>query len=556
MKILFLCELFLKSVEIGFGLCYNASIQIVYLYYGLYREVTLLKKELLQKLKESLPAVLPVTAIVLILCMTVVDASGSFIAMFLAGAVLLVAGMILFTLGADVSMMKMGQSVGSHITKSRKIPFIALICLILGVIVTIAEPDLRVLADTAPMVDTTVLIVSVAAGVGIFLVISFFRVYLQIRLSYILIVMYILTFALALSPLIPNDFVATAFDSGGVTTGPITVPFIMALGVGLASVRGDKTSQEDSFGLVALCSIGPILTVLILGAFNDTSGVAAVSDPVPVYSSAREILSAYLNAFPVYLKEVAFALLPVAGFFVLFQICSLKLPKKDVVRIGIGLVYTYIGLVLFLTGVNVGFMPMGTFIGQELASGKYYLLLIPVCAVIGYFIVAAEPAVHVLKQQVEDVTEGRITGKSMGTSLALGVAVSAGLSMVRVITGVSIWYILIPGYLFSLVMTFIVPPIFTAIAFDSGGVASGPMTATFLLPLAIGACEARGGNTLTDAFGLVAFVAMTPLVTIQLLGLISKIKSAKLAKTPVFADITLSDEIVEFDVYEESDINE
>lgn len=556
MKILFLCELFLKSVEIGFGLCYNASIQIVYLYYGLYREVTLLKKELLQKLKESLPAVLPVTAIVLILCMTVVDASGSFIAMFLAGAVLLVAGMILFTLGADVSMMKMGQYVGSHITKSRKIPFIALICLILGVIVTIAEPDLRVLADTAPMVDTTVLIVSVAAGVGIFLVISFFRVYLQIRLSYILIVMYILTFALALSPLIPNDFVATAFDSGGVTTGPITVPFIMALGVGLASVRGDKTSQEDSFGLVALCSIGPILTVLILGAFNDTSGVTAVSDPVPVYSSAREILSAYLNAFPVYLKEVAFALLPVAGFFVLFQICSLKLPKKDVVRIGIGLVYTYIGLVLFLTGVNVGFMPMGTFIGQELASGKYYLLLIPVCAVIGYFIVAAEPAVHVLKQQVEDVTEGRITGKSMGTSLALGVAVSAGLSMVRVITGVSIWYILIPGYLFSLVMTFIVPPIFTAIAFDSGGVASGPMTATFLLPLAIGACEARGGNTLTDAFGLVAFVAMTPLVTIQLLGLISKIKSAKLAKTPVFADITLSDEIVEFDVYEESDINE
>lgn len=553
---LFLCELFLKSVEIGFGLCYNASIQIVYLYDDLYREVTLLKKELLQKLKESLPAVLPVTAIVLILCMTVVDASGSFIAMFLAGAVLLVAGMILFTLGADVSMMKMGQSVGSHITKSRKIPFIALICLILGVIVTIAEPDLRVLADTAPMVDTTVLIVSVAAGVGIFLVISFFRVYLQIRLSYILIVMYILTFALALSPLIPNDFVATAFDSGGVTTGPITVPFIMALGVGLASVRGDKTSQEDSFGLVALCSIGPILTVLILGAFNDTSGVTAASDPVPVYSSAREILSAYLNAFPVYLKEVAFALLPVAGFFVLFQICSLKLPKKDVVRIGIGLVYTYIGLVLFLTGVNVGFMPMGTFIGQELASGKYYLLLIPVCAVIGYFIVAAEPAVHVLKQQVEDVTEGRITGKSMGTSLALGVAVSAGLSMVRVITGISIWYILIPGYLFSLVMTFIVPPIFTAIAFDSGGVASGPMTATFLLPLAIGACEARGGNTLTDAFGLVAFVAMTPLVTIQLLGLISKIKSAKLAKTPVFADITLSDEIVEFDVYEESDINE
>lgn len=515
-----------------------------------------MKNELLQKFKESLPAVLPVTVIVLILCMTVADASPGFIAMFLAGAVLLVAGMILFTLGADVSMMKMGQSVGSHITKSRKIPFIALVCLILGFIVTIAEPDLRVLADTVPMVDSTVLIASVAAGVGIFLVISFFRVYLQIKLSYILIVMYILTFALALSPLIPNDFVAAAFDSGGVTTGPITVPFIMALGVGLASVRGDKTSQEDSFGLVALCSIGPILTVLILGAFNDTSGVSAGSDPIPACGSAKEILSAYLNAFPVYFKEVAEALLPVAGFFVLFQLFSLKLPRKEVVRIGVGLVYTYIGLVLFLTGVNVGFMPMGTFIGQELGSGRYYWLLVPVGALIGYFIVAAEPAVHVLKQQVEDVTDGRISGKSMGISLAVGVAVSAGLSMVRVITGISIWYILIPGYLFSLVMTFFVPPIFTAVAFDSGGVASGPMTATFLLPMAIGACEAMGGNTLTDAFGLVAFVAMTPLVTIQLLGLISRIKSARFSRIHVFADIPMSDDIVEFDVYEECDVIE
>lgn len=515
-----------------------------------------MKDELLHKLKESLPAVLPVAAIVLLLCITVVDASVNFILMFLLGAVLLTAGMIFFTLGADISMMKMGQSIGSHITKSRKIPFIALVCLILGIIVTVAEPDLRVLADTVPMVDSTVLIVSVALGVGIFLVISFFRVYLQVKLSYILIVMYTLTFVLALSPLIPNNFIATAFDSGGVTTGPITVPFIMALGVGLASVRGDKTSQEDSFGLVALCSIGPILTVLILGAFNDTSSVTASSESISVCDSFRDIIFAYLEAVPVYFKEVAFALMPIIAFFVIFQVSSLKLPKKDVIQICAGLVYTYFGLVLFLTGVNVGFMSMGTFIGQELGSGGYYWLLIPVCAVIGYFIVAAEPAVHVLKQQVEDVTDGRISEKSMGVSLALGVAVSAGLSMLRVITGIPIWYILVPAYLFSLVMTFFVPPIFTAIAFDSGGVASGPMTATFLLPLAIGACEARGGNTLTDAFGLVAFVAMTPLVTIQMLGLISKFKSAKYARTSVFADITLSDEIVEFDVHREDDFDE
>ena len=509
-----------------------------------------MKKKLLEKLKETLPAVLPVTAIVIILCLTVVNAPGEFILSFLIGAVLLSGGMILFTLGADVSMMRMGRAVGSHITKSRKIPFIALICFVLGVIVTVAEPDLRVLADSVPIVDTMVMILSVALGVGIFLAVSFFRVYLQIKLSYILIAMYALAFALALSPLIPDNFVAAAFDSGGVTTGPITVPFIMALGVGLASVRGDKTSYEDSFGLVALCSIGPILTVLILGAFNDASGVTAEAESYSVFSSVGEVFSAYITAFPEYFGEVAAALLPILVFFIIFQITSLRLDKTEVVKIAVGMVYTYLGLVLFLTGVNVGFMPMGAFIGKELASGELIWLLIPVCAVIGWFIVAAEPAVHVLKQQVEEVTQGAVNGKSMGIALAVGVAVSAALSMLRVITGISIWYIIIPGYLFSLAMTFFVPPIFTAIAFDSGGVASGPMTATFLLPLAIGACRAVGGDILTDAFGLVALVAMTPLVTIQLLGLISRLKGAKAAGKPTTA-VLLSDDIVEFDIYSE-----
>jgi len=357
---------------------------------------------------------------------------------------------------------------------------------------------------------------------------------------------------LALSPLIPNDFVAAAFDSGGVTTGPITVPFIMALGVGLASVRSDKTSEEDSFGLVALCSVGPILTVLILGAFNDTTGISAGSTSIAEYSSCKDIITAYLKAFPHYMKEVASALLPIIAFFIVFQLFALKLDKTEVIKISVGMVYTYLGLVLFLTGVNVGFMPMGTFIGKSLGGSNISWIMVPVGALIGWFIVSAEPAVHVLKQQVEDVTEGSVKGKSMGRALAIGVAISVGLAMLRVITGLSIWYIIIPGYLFSLIMTFFVPPIFTAIAFDSGGVASGPMTATFLLPLALGACEAAGGNPLTDAFGLVAFVAMTPLVTIQLLGLIGKLKGKKAEQTIVadISDIILSDEIIDFDIYE------
>lgn len=509
----------------------------------------LLKNELLIKFKEAFSAVIPITAIVIALCLTLVDLSMNALILFLIGTVLLMLGMVFFTLGADISMMSIGQSIGSHLTKSRNTWFIALICFILGVVITVAEPDLRVLADTAPIVDTMVLIVAVAVGVGVFLVVSFFRVYLQVKLAYILIVMYTLLFGLALSPLIPNNFVAIAFDSGGVTTGPITVPFIMALGVGLASVRGDKTSEEDSFGLVALCSIGPILTVLILGIFNDTSGITSSTFVVQEYAAIKDIFTAYAHGFEVYFEEVAIALLPIIVFFILFQITALKLDKRSLIKIFVGMFYTYVGLVLFLTAVNVGFMPIGYFIGEQLATSSFYWILVPLGAIIGYFIVAAEPAVHVLKSQVEDITEGRIKGKAMGRSLAIGVAISVALSMLRVITGLSIWYILIPGYLFSLIMTFFVPPIFTAIAFDSGGVASGPMTATFLLPLAIGACEATGGNILTDAFGIVAFVAMTPLVTIQMLGLISKIKASREINIPMdLESIILSDEIIEYDV--------
>lgn len=511
-------------------------------------------KHLFEKLKEAVFAVVPVTLIVLLLCFTIVDVSAEFIILFLIGALLLILGMTLFTLGADVSMMKIGQSIGSYITRSRKILLVAIVCFLLGAIVTIAEPDLRVLAESVPIVDTSVMIMAVAIGVGIFLVISFFRVYLQLRLSYILLAMYGIVFLLALSPLIPNNFVAAAFDSGGVTTGPITVPFIMALGVGLASVRGDKNSAEDSFGLVALCSVGPILTVLLLGAFNDTSGVVAEGSELVTYSSVSDMLLAYLRAFPHYFKEVALALLPIVIFFVIFQIFFLKLEKITVIQIIVGMVYTYLGLVLFLTGVNIGFMPMGTFIGKSLGETSKWLL-IPIGALIGWFIVSAEPAVHVLKQQVENVTEGAVKGKSVGLALSIGVAASIGLAMLRVITGISIWYIIIPGYLFSLVMTFFVPPIFTAIAFDSGGVASGPMTATFLLPLALGACSAVGGNILIDAFGLVAFVAMTPLVTIQLLGLIGKFKAVKKNKAvePFAPEITFSDEVVDFDIYDEQE---
>lgn len=508
-----------------------------------------MQKQLKIKLWESLSSVLPVTLLVLLLHFTIAPMPLNTVALFLVGTFLLILGMTFFTLGADISMMTMGEKVGSYLVKSRKLPLVIATTLIIGVFITIAEPDLKVLATQTPAVPDFVLIIAVAIGVGVFLVISFLRILFQIKLSYILIGCYLLVFLLA--SFTHENFLAVAFDSGGVTTGPITVPFIMALGIGLARVRGDKNAEDDSFGLVALCSVGPIITVLLLGMFYSSTSGSYSPISVAKVNSISEVLLTFLLNFPHYLKEVMIALLPIIVFFTIFQVAALRLTKRPLLKIIIGIIYTYIGLVLFLTGVNVGFMPAGHFLGVTLAESNYSWSLIPLGMLIGFFIVTAEPAVHVLKQQVEDITEGHISGRAMGLSLSIGVAISVGLAMIRVVTGISIWYMIIPGYAIAILLSFFVPQLFTAIAFDSGGVASGPMTATFLLPFAMGATEGVGGNILTDAFGIVAMVAMTPLITIQCLGLVYRFKSAKFVEEDQQTSY-IEDTIVE---YEENTIS-
>lgn len=485
-----------------------------------------MQKNLLAKIKESLRSVLPVAAVVFLLMISIVPISGELFFMFFVGTVFLVVGIGLFTLGADTSMIIIGEQIGAKLTRIRKIWIILPICFIIGVLVTVAEPDLKVLADQTPIVDSQIMVWSVGIGVGLFLALSFLRIFLQVRISIVFIIFYALIFVFVCSPLISPSFIPTAFDSGGVTTGPITVPFIMALGVGLSSIRGDKTSAEDSFGLVAMCSIGPILTVLILGALNSADNIEQTLTPAGSYDSVSQAFREFINAFPHYMKDVASALLPIIVFFLAFNIISLKLDRKTLLKIFVGLGFTYVGLVLFLTGANIGFMPIGQYIGESLAGSSYSWLLIPIGMVIGYFIVSAEPAVHVLKQQVETITEGRISGHALEISLAFGVAASVGIAMLRVLTGISILWFLIPGYAIALIISCFVSPIFTSVAFDAGGVASGPLTATFLLPLAMGASSAVGGSIAEDAFGIVAMVAMTPLITIQILGLISKFKTA------------------------------
>ncbi len=485
---------------------------------------------LLEKLKESLASVLPITGIVFLLCFTVVPVPTDILMAFVIGAILLILGMGLFTLGTDLAMTPIGEEVGSAITKSRKLWFIVVICLVVGIIITVAEPDLQVLAAQVPNIPNAAIILTVAAGVGMFLVLAMLRIIFRIRLSFLLIGFYALVFILV--QLVPDGFVAVAFDSGGVTTGPMTVPFIMALGVGAASMRTDKNAESDSFGLVALCSIGPILAVLALGMLFHPEASASAYTPVniPQFADSRALWRYFGNAFPEYLLEVAIALLPVLLFFVMFQIAVIRLKRAPLIRILVGLVYTFLGLVLFLTGVNVGFMPVGNHLGQRLGMLEYNWIIVPVGMVIGYFIVAAEPAVHVLNKQVFELTSGMIPKKAMRTSLSIGVSLSVGLAMLRILLNIPIIWFLLPGYLIAIVLSFFVPPMFTAIAFDSGGVASGPMTATFLLPLAMGACAALGGSIVNNAFGIVAMVAMTPLITIQILGVLFQLRKKRTEK--------------------------
>ena len=483
---------------------------------------------LLEKIKESLSSVLPITAIVLAISVTIAPLTPGTMVLFLFGALLLVFGMGLFSLGVDMSMTPMGDGIGVQISKAKRVLAPLLLCFILGMVVTIAEPDLQVLAEQLPSVDNMTLILAVAVGVGFFLVVAQVRMLLNIPLSYTLLFFYAAVFLL--SYFAPDSFVPAAFDSGGVTTGPITVPFIMALGIGMAAVRSDKNSSSDSFGLVALCSIGPILAVMVLGIVLPDLDAAYTPVVIPEVSSTQAAAALFTDEIPHYISEVAVALLPIIVIFALFQLIFRRFRPQQLVRILVGLVYTYVGLVLFLVGVNVGFMPAGATIGATLASGSAKWALVPIGALVGYFIVRAEPAVQVLARQVEEVSNGSITQKSINHALSIGIALSVGLAMVRILTGLSIMWFLIPGYAVALIMTFFVPQMFTGVAFDSGGVASGPMTTTFLLPLAMGACEAVGGNVLTDAFGIVALVAMTPLFTIQLLGLYGKFKVRKAAR--------------------------
>jgi len=476
-------------------------------------------KVLRKKLTEALISVLPVTAMVFLLNLTpLVSLSGKEMGIFLLSSLFLILGIGLFNLGADLAMTPMGEHIGSGLAKSKKLILLLGVCFAMGLLITVAEPDLSVLASQVEKaIPPLLLILSVGVGVGVFLLIGVLKIVFHKPLSSLLIYFYMILFAITSLVVINGnpEFLALAFDSGGVTTGPITVPFIMALGVGIAVILGGRNVGENSFGLIALCSVGPILAVMLLGIF--VSGDLGYQ--VPTYDIDANLGPAFFDTLLSVAEEVLLAIGLVVAFFFILQVFFLKLPKRKIAQILVGILYTVLGLVVFLVSVTVGFMPIGYKMGVELA-GNSPVWIVLFGFLIGMVTVLAEPAVHVLNKQVEEVTSGTVSKRSMMLALSIGVGVSIGLSMLRIVLDFNILYYLIPGYFISLGLSFFVPGLYTAIAFDSGGVASGPLTSTFILPFAVGVCCVLQGESkvMTDAFGVVAMVAMTPLITIQALG--------------------------------------
>lgn len=500
-------------------------------------------KQLIDTFNESVRSILPVEVLVLLLSVSVSPVSSGVMVLYIFGTVLLLFGMCFFSVGSNLSMQPLGEGIGILLSRPKHKYASLVFCFVLGLAVTVAEPDLQILANQVPSIPNLVLILAVGAGAGLFLLLAVLRLKKQFPLSRLLLIFY--GIVLLLACFTPASFLPAAFDAGGVTTGPITVPFIMTLGAGLATLADDKTG-ENSFGFVALCSIGPILSVLVMSLFTEphtSASVYKISAPL----TTSEAFSVLMKELPETALEVLFALSPILAVFVLFQLLSHRFSKHEIHRVSIGMIYTYCGLVLFLTGANAGFIPAGYLLGAGIAGSASPWLLVPVGLLMGYFVVTAEPAVQVLKKQVETVTSGAVSQKGLSVGLSIGVGVSVAIGMLRILTGLPLFPFVAAGYIISLAISFFVPPVYTGIAFDSGGVASGPMTSTFMLPFAVGACEALQGNVLTQAFGLVAMVAMAPLITIQSLGLYGNLRRRAVMRRAADEMRGLSDVILYYD---------
>lgn len=486
---------------------------------------------LIDKCKEVLYSVLPITVIVLILHFTIVPLEFPMLIRFLLGVLLIVFGLTIFLLGVDLGITPVGNLMGKSLAKTNKLWIVAVAGLILGFFISIAEPDLHILAGqvadvTSGMISKNLIVSVVSLGVAALLAIGLIRIVFGVALYRLLTMLYLIIFAIALFT--SSEFLAIAFDASGATTGALTVPFILALSIGVSVLKKDsKASEKDSFGLVAIVSAGAILSVMIMSIISKTDKITGVLDGSTYFTDS--IISPFFHLMPDIAFESFVALLPLFVMFMVFQKTYFKLHKRPFIRIIIGFIYTFIGLTLFLVGVNAGFMDVGNAVGHKAASLNMDPLVVVIGFILGLVVILAEPAVYVLTHQIEDVTSGYVNRKVVMLALSIGVGFAVALSIVRIlIPEVKLWHYLLPGYIIAIALMYFTPKLFVGIAFDSGGVASGPMTATFILAFAQGVADAiEEADVLVDGFGMISMVALTPIIALQILGLIFKLKSHK-----------------------------
>lgn len=493
-------------------------------------------KEFKKNLYSAAETILPIVLIVQIITL-IIPIDRDVLISFLMSSVLLIFGAALFSWGADLSMILIGNKIGKDLIRSKKILLILIVSFIIGTVVTVAEPDLLVLAEQLTSIPSWLLIIIISLGVGVCVLLASARAIFGWNLNIMLIIGFLIIFGLMF--FVPKDFIPVAFDSGGVTTGTISIPFILTLGMGLVANRIDKKAKEESFGLVALASTGPIIMVLLLGLFmNYESGMAFDNSLYTEFSYSN-----YLFQFVGCLKDVILAVSPIIVVFIIYYFVTKKrrVSKKELHKIVVGTIITVIGLTIFLVAANVGFLNMGYYIGNYITGTKYQEVLIPIVMVLSFFIAIAEPAVVILIDQVEEFTEGGISNGMLKIALAIGVSIAAGMSIQRVFSGESFLIYALIGYGIALLLTFFIPKIFTAIAFDAGGATGGSLTTTFLLPIAIGACVSLNGNVYTDAFGLASLVSLVPIITVEITGLIYEFKRRVIVRVE-----DLDDSIVDY----------
>ena len=505
-------------------------------------------------LKEVFLSSLPLAIIIIIVCVFIAPLNNptDYIKL-IVGYFSVVVGQAVFLVGLNISILPIGMLVGGSLIKLKKPVFIIFFGLVFGLLATVAEPALTVLARQTnmvmPIIDETIFIWIMGLGIGILVGFSLYRIMKDINIKIVFGVLYILTFLLLI--FVPNEFVALAFDGSGATTGDISVPFILALGMGVSVTMSKHKSNDDTFGIIGLASVGPILALSIYAIVLNIK-FGGVLPPEQLYSPGTEITIGEILSGNLF--GITLALLPIILIFLPFQYFLIKQPKKDFIKILLGAIIVFIGLMIFLSGIDYGFAFAGKYIGEvflEASRPKWFKwLLLLIGYILGAAITLSEPAVTVLGEQLEEITNGHIKKLTIRMTLAIGIGFASLLAMVKILTEINILWFLVPLYAIALIMMFFTPKLFVGLAFDSGGVSGGALTSAFLTPLTLGVAQAvahksssGGQSILVNGFGIIAFISVTPLIAVQFLGIVYDIAMKKVNQTVIEAELDELEEL-------------